>query len=70
MVLDKREFLVHPNDPKGNEDKTEIVDTKTGAAKAIKDIGRAMRKQYSAEKILIVLGGLLGEQSIEELCCR
>ena len=42
----------------------------TGAAKAIKDIGRAMRKQYSAEKILIVLGGLLGEQSIEELCRR
>jgi hypothetical protein len=28
--LDKREFLVHPNDPKGNDDKTEIVDTKNG----------------------------------------
>jgi hypothetical protein len=29
-----------------------------------------MRKQYSAEKILIALGGLLGERSIEKLCRR
>ena len=34
----------------------------TGAAKAIKDIRRATRKQYSAEeKIRIVLDGLRGE---------
>ena len=29
-VLHKREFLVHRNDPKGNEDETEIVDTTNG----------------------------------------
>jgi transposase len=43
----------------------------TGAAKAIKDIRRATRKQYSAEeKIRIVLDGLRGEESIAELCRR
>ena len=43
----------------------------TGAAKAIKDIRRATRKQYSAEeKIRIVLDGLRGEDSIAELCRR
>ena len=43
----------------------------TGAAKAIKDIRRATRKQYSAEeKIRIVLDGLRGEESIVELCRR
>ena len=37
----------------------------TGAAKAIKDIRRATRKQYSAEeKIRIVLDGLRGEETI------
>ena len=43
----------------------------TGAAKAIKDIRRAPRKQYSAEeKIRIVLDGLRGEETIAELCRR
>ena len=41
----------------------------TGGAKAIKDIRRATRKQYSAEeKIRIVLDGLRGAESIAELC--
>ncbi len=35
----------------------------------IKDIRRAMRRQFSAEeKIRIVLEGLCGEDSIAELC--
>ena len=43
----------------------------TGAAKAIKDIRRTTRKQYSAEeKIRIVLDGLRGEETIAELCRR
>ena len=43
----------------------------TGAAKAIKYIRRATRKQYSAEeKIRIVLDGLRGEETIAELCRR
>jgi transposase len=43
----------------------------TGAAKAIKDIRRATRKQYSAEeKNRIVLDGLRGEETIAELCRR
>ena len=43
----------------------------TGATKAIKDIRRATRKQYSAEeKIRIVLDGLRGEETIAELCRR
>jgi transposase len=43
----------------------------TGAAKAIKDIRRATRKQYSSEeKIRIVLDGLRGEETIAELCRR
>ena len=42
-----------------------------GADKAIKDIRRATRKQYSAEeKIRIVLDGLRGEETIAELCRR
>ena len=37
----------------------------TGVAKAIKDIRRATRKQYSAEeKIRIVLDGLRGGETI------
>ena len=41
------------------------------AAKHVKDIRRATRKQYSAEeKIRIVLEGLRGEYSIAELCRR
>ena len=43
----------------------------SGAAKAIKDIRRSTRKQYSAEeKIRIVLDGLRGEETIAELCRR
>ena len=43
----------------------------TSAAKAINDIRRATRKQYSAEgKIRIVLDGLRGEETITELCRR
>jgi transposase len=41
----------------------------TGAAKTIKDIRRATRKQYSAEEnICIVLDGLRGEETIPALC--
>jgi len=44
------------------------------AERTIKDIRRQTRKRYSAEeKIRIVLSGLLGEDSIAELClipCR
>jgi transposase len=37
----------------------------------VKDIRRAARKQYGAEeKIMIVLEGLRGEDSISELCRR
>ena len=43
----------------------------TASDKAIKDIRRATRKQYSAEeKIRIVLDGLRGEETIAELCRR
>lgn len=39
--------------------------------KAVRDIRRATRRQYSAEeKIRIVLEGLRGEESIAELCRR
>jgi len=41
----------------------------TGAAKAIKDIRWATRKQYSAEeRIRIVLDELRGEETIAKLC--
>ena len=41
------------------------------AEAVIKDIGRATRRQFSAEeKIRIVLEGLRGEDSIAELCRR
>jgi len=44
---------------------------KDPAEKAIKEIRRATRKQYSAEeKIRIVFAGLRGEDSIAELCRR
>ena len=46
-----------------------ITKQKESAEKAIRDIRRATRRQYSAEeKILIVLEGLRGEGSIAELC--
>jgi transposase-like protein len=42
---------------------------KDSAEKAIRDIRRVTRRQYSAEeKICIVLEGLRGESSIAELC--
>ncbi len=41
------------------------------AERAVRDIRRKMRKQYSAEeKIRIVVSGLRGEDSIAELCRR
>lgn len=44
---------------------------KSPSEKIVKDIKRAMRKQYSSEeKIRIVLDGLRGEDSIAELCRR
>ena len=44
---------------------------KLSSERIVKDIRRAMRKQYSAEeKIRIVLDGLRGEHSIAELCRR
>ena len=44
---------------------------KDPAEKAVRDICRRTRKQYSAEeKIRIVLGGLRGEDSIAALCRR
>jgi len=44
---------------------------KTPGSRAVKDIRRATRRQYSAEeKIRIVLDGLRGEDSIAELCRR
>src|ERR1700691_4837862 len=39
------------------------------AEKAVRDIKRATRRQYSAEdKVRIVIAGLRGEDSIAELC--
>ena len=44
---------------------------RTASEKIVKDIKRATRKQYSAEKkIRIVLDGLRGGDSIAELCRR
>ena len=43
--------------------------SKDSAEKAVRDIRRATRRQYSAEeKIRVVLEGLRGEESIAELC--
>ena len=45
--------------------------SKPSAGAVVKDIRRAIRKQYGAEeKIRIVLEGLRGEDSIAELCRR
>ena len=56
---------------KGMKMKQKSQTRQTCAARAIKDIRRATRKQYSAEeKIRIVLDGLRGEETIAELCRR
>jgi len=45
------------------------VSTKDPAERAVRDIRRKTRKQYSAEeKIRIVVSGLRGEESIAVLC--
>ena len=50
---------------------TKRKSTKPNAEKAVRDIRRATRRQYSAEeKIRIVLEGLRGEQSITDLSRR
>jgi transposase len=47
------------------------IDTRDGAEKAVRDIRRKTRKQYSAEeKIRIVLSGLRGEENVAALCRR
>ncbi len=47
------------------------MSTKSPAEKAIRDIRRKTRKQYSAEeKIRIILDGLRGEESVAALCRR
>ena len=43
---------------------------KAPAEQVLKDIRRQTRRQYSAEKIRIVLEGLRGEENISELCRR
>jgi transposase-like protein len=49
----------------------DVKHAKPSAQAVVKDIRRAMRKQYGAEeKIRIVLEGLRGEHSIAELCRR
>ncbi len=48
-----------------------MMSKKRSAEKTVRDIRRAIRRQYSAEeKIRIVLEGLRGEDSIAELCRR
>jgi transposase len=43
---------------------------KKPAEQVVREIRRATRRQFSAEKIRIVLSGLRGEDSIAELCRR
>ena len=51
--------------------KQKSQNVKDPAEKAVRDIRRKTRKQYSAEeKIRIVLSGLRGEDSIAALCRR
>jgi transposase len=54
-----------------SEDRTEIRAGEEPAEQVVKQIRRATRRQFSAEKkIRIVLSGLRGEDSIAELCRR
>ena len=47
------------------------MSTKSPAEKAVREIRRKTRKQYSAEeKIRIILDGLRGEDSVAALCRR
>jgi transposase len=47
------------------------MSTKSPAERAVRDIRRKTRKQYSAEeKIRIILDGLRGEESVAALCRR
>ena len=49
----------------------ESMSAKSPAEKAVRDIRRKTRKQYSAEeKIRIILDGLRGEESVAALCRR
>ena len=48
-----------------------MMTRKSSAEKTMRDIRRATRKHYSSEeKIRIVLEGLRGEESVDELCRR
>ena len=49
----------------------ESMSTKSPSERAVRDIRRKTRKQYSAEeKIRIILDGLRGEESVAALCRR
>ena len=49
--------------------RTKVETDSEEAEKRVRDIRRAIRRQYSAEeKIRIVIAGLRGEDSIAELC--
>jgi len=49
--------------------KSKVERNSEEAEKAVRDIRRATRRQYSAEeKVRIVIAGLRGEDSIAELC--
>ncbi len=62
--MNKRDIWLIVTLKRNDDDKA-----KDSAEKAIRDIRRATRRQYSSEeKIRIVLEGLRGEDSIAELC--
>src|SRR5208282_713018 len=49
--------------------RTQVERQSEEAEKVVRDIRRAVRRQYSAEeKVRIVIAGLRGEESIAELC--
>src|SRR5208283_3680995 len=54
---------------KGAEMRSKVERQSEEAEKAVRDIRRATRRQYSAEeKVRIVIAGLRGEDSVAELC--